>query len=83
MLRIRLSRTGKNKQPSYRIVVAEARMPRDGRYVDQIGQYHPLFDPPRIEVAEEKVRLWLSRGAQPSDTVERLLRVKGILEKAG
>ena len=83
MLRIRLSRVGKNKQPSYRIVVAEARTPRDGKFVEQIGYYSPLFDPPKIEMAEEKAKLWLSRGAQPSETVGRLLRVKGILQKDG
>ena len=83
MLRIRLARTGKKKQPSYRIVVAERHTPRDGKFVDQIGHYNPLFDPPQVVVAEEKARLWLSRGAQPSEPVERLLRVRGILEKAG
>jgi small subunit ribosomal protein S16 len=82
MLRIRLTRTGKKKQPSYRIVVAEARMPRDGKFIEHIGYYNPLFDPPSLEVAEDKARLWLSRGAKPSATVERLLQVKGILEKA-
>ena len=83
MLRIRLARTGKKKQPSYRIVVAERNNPRDGKFVDQIGHYSPLFDPPQIVVAEEKARLWLSWGAQPSEPVQRLLRVRGILEKAG
>ena len=78
MLRIRLRRVGKNKQPSYRIVVAEARTPRDGACVEQVGHYGPLTDPPTLVVAEEKVRRWLSLGAQPSDTVARLLRVKGI-----
>ena len=82
MLRIRLSRTGKKKQPSYRIVVADAGMPRDGKFIDHIGYYNPLLDPPGLEVAENKARLWLGRGANPSATVERLLQVKGILEKA-
>ena len=82
MLRIRLRRTGKKKQPSYRIVVADARAPRDGKFVDQVGHYDPLTDPPTVVLAEEKIRNWLAHGAQPSDTVARLLQVKGVLEKA-
>lgn len=78
MLRIRLRRVGKKKQPSYRIVVADSRSPRDGKFVDQVGHYNPLLDPPTIEVSEEKVRRWIGLGAQPSDTVHRLLKVKGI-----
>ena len=81
MLRIRLRRVGKKKQPSYRIVVADARAPRDGKFVDQVGHYNPLTDPPTVVVAEERVRHWLSQGAQPSDTVERLLKVKGIVRE--
>ncbi len=83
MLRIRLRRTGKKKQPSYRIVVADSRAPRDGKFVDQVGHYDPLTDPPTVVLAEEKIRNWLAHGAQPSDTVARLLQVKGVLEKAG
>jgi len=83
VLRIRLRRTGKKKQPSYRIVVADSRAPRDGKFVDQVGHYNPLTDPPTVVLAEEKIRNWLGHGAQPSDTVARLLQVKGILEKAG
>ena len=82
MLRIRLRRTGKKKQPSYRIVVADARAPRDGKFVDQVGHYDPLTDPPTVVLAEEEIRNWLAHGAQPSDTVARLLQVKGVLEKA-
>jgi small subunit ribosomal protein S16 len=82
MLRIRLRRVGKKKQPSYRIVVADIRAPRDGKFVEQVGHYNPLTDPPTVVVAEEKIRHWLSIGAQPSETVERLLRVKGILQEA-
>lgn len=81
MLRIRLRRVGKKKQPSYRIVVADSRAPRDGKFVDQVGHYNPLLDPPTIEVSEEKVRRWIGLGAQPSDTVNRLLQVKGITAK--
>ena len=83
MLRIRLRRVGKKKQPSYRIVVAEITAPRDGKFVEQVGHYNPRTDPPTLVVAEEKVRHWLSQGAQPSNTVSRLLQVKGIIQKAG
>ena len=83
MLRIRLRRVGKKKQPSYRIVVADARAPRDGRFVEQIGHYNPLTDPPTVVLEEEKAIHWLRQGAQPSDPVGRILRFKGVLEKAG
>ena len=83
MLRIRLRRVGKKKQPSYRIVVAEITAPRDGKFVEQVGHYDPMTDPPTLVIAEEKVRHWLGQGAQPSDTVSRLLQVKGIVQKAG
>ena len=81
MLRIRLMRVGKKKQPSYRIVVAEARSPRDGAYVDKVGFYNPRTDPPTIQIDEEKALYWLRRGAQPSEPVEWMLRKLGILEK--
>jgi small subunit ribosomal protein S16 len=83
MLRIRLRRVGKKKQPSYRIVVADVRAPRDGAFVDQVGHYNPLTDPPTVVVNEDKVRHWLSVGAQPSDTVSQILKKQGVLEKAG
>ena len=82
MLRIRLRRVGKKKQPSYRIVVADARAPRDGAIVEQVGHYNPLTDPPTIVVDAEKVKRWISVGAKPSDTVERILVKEGVLEKA-
>jgi small subunit ribosomal protein S16 len=82
MLRIRLRRVGKKKQPSYRIVVADIRAPRDGAIVDQVGHYNPLTDPPTIVLDEEKVQHWLGVGAQPSDTVGRILQKKGVTEKA-
>ena len=72
---------GKKGQPSYRIVVADSRAPRDGRYVEWIGQYDPLVDPPGVVLDEEKTLAWLKKGAQPSDAVQRILRWKGILEK--
>ena len=80
MLRIRLMRVGKKKQPSYRIVVADARSPRDGAYVDKVGFYNPRTDPPTIQIDEEKALYWLRRGAQPSEPVKRMLRKLGILD---
>jgi small subunit ribosomal protein S16 len=79
MVRIRLRRTGKKKQPSYRVVVADSESPRDGRFIENIGFYNPRTDPPTIEIQEDRARYWLSVGAQPSDPVVRLLRKVGIL----
>ena len=78
MLRLRLRRTGKKKQPSYRIVVAEARTPRDGRFIEQVGTYNPLTDPPMVVLQQERISYWLRHGAQASDVVGRLLGAKGI-----
>ncbi|MBI4337131.1 MAG: 30S ribosomal protein S16 [Chloroflexi bacterium] len=80
MLRIRLRRVGAKKQPSYRIVITDARSPRDGAYVDLLGTYNPLTDPPTIVLDTEKAKHWLQRGAQPSSPVERMLRKLGVLE---
>ncbi len=81
MLKIRLKRVGKKGSPSYRIVVADSRAPRDGAYVEWIGHYDPLVDPPKVTLDEEKTVLWLKRGAQPSEPVQRIFRWNGILEK--
>ena len=81
MLRIRLRRVGKKKQPQYRIVVADSRAPRDGAFVDQVGSYNPRVDPPAIVLDEEKALRWLRQGAQPSDPVQRMLQKFGVLEK--
>ena len=81
MLRIRLRRVGKKGQPSYRIVVADSRAPRDGAYVEWIGQYEPLYDPPKVTLNEEKAIGWLKKGAQPSEPVERIFNWNGIYEK--
>ena len=81
MLRIRLTRVGKRNQPSYRIVVVDARSPRDGAFVDLLGHYNPLTDPPTTTVDESKALKWLRNGAQPSNPVEQILRKHGILEK--
>lgn len=77
MVRIRLRRTGKTKKPAYRVVVADSRAPRDGRFIEIIGHYNPLTDPPRIEIDKEKAAAWLKKGAQPSNTVRQLLARAG------
>lgn len=81
MLRIRLSRVGKKKQPQYRLVVADARAPRDGAFIEIIGHYNPLTDPATITIDEERALKWLRHGAQPSETAAKLLSKQGILEK--
>jgi small subunit ribosomal protein S16 len=81
MLRIRLKRVGKKKQPSYRIVVADSRTPRDGSVVEQLGHYNPLTDPPTIKYNEERALKWLRQGAQPSEPVALILKSGGTLEK--
>ena len=80
MLRIRLRRVGKKKQPMYRIVVADSRAPRDGAFVEALGQYYPLENPSTILLDAERTRMWLDRGAQPSDRVAKLLAIKSIAE---
>ncbi len=80
-VRIRLTRMGCKKRPFYRIVVAKSTSPRDGGTIDQIGYYDPISPDKRVEIDEEKALLWLSRGAQPSDTAAYLLKGKGILAK--
>ena len=77
--RIRLKRMGAKKRPFYRVVVADARAPRDGRFIDTLGTYNPLVKPAEVILNSDKVQLWLSRGAQPSDTVKRLLTREGFL----
>jgi small subunit ribosomal protein S16 len=81
MVRIRLRRTGKTKQPSYRVVVADSESPRDGRFIENIGIYNPRRDPPVIEIQEDRALYWLSQGAQPTESMERLLRKVGIMQK--
>src|SRR6185436_13877483 len=80
MLRMRLRRTGARKQPRYRVVIAEARAPRDGAFVDSIGFYDPLTEPATVRIDGDKARDWLSKGVQPSDTVIRLLKGVGLGE---
>ena len=76
MLRIRLRRVGKKKQPSYRVVVADARSPRDGRFVDKVGFYNPLTDPPTVNIDQDKLQSWIKKGAVPSESVQKLLNIK-------
>lgn len=81
MLRIRLRRTGKTKRPSYRFVVADSRAPRDGDFLETLGIYDPLTDPPTINVDEAKTREWIAKGAQPSETAAKLLKRAGVTAK--
>lgn len=81
-VRIRLTRVGATKQPTYRFVVADSRSARDGRSLDTLGHYNPRTDPVEIQVDAEKASKWLGLGAQPSDTVARLFRKAGILPEA-
>ena len=81
MLRIRLARLGFKNQPYYRLVVADSRAPRDGAFVDVVGHYNPRTDPATLVVDEEKARKWLQQGATPSESVAKLLRRQGVLEK--
>ena len=80
MVRIRLRRMGKKKQPTYRIVVADARSPRDGKFIEIIGNYAPTRQPKILNIDGERARYWLSVGAQPSDTVQYLLQKAGVIE---
>ncbi|MFC1985481.1 30S ribosomal protein S16 [Chloroflexota bacterium] len=82
MVKIRLRRVGAKKRPSYRLVVADSRAPRDGAFISIIGHYNPLTDPETVVIDKEKALHWLSQGAQPTDTVARLLSKVGILEKS-
>jgi small subunit ribosomal protein S16 len=81
-VRIRLTRVGATKQPSYRLVVADSRSARDGRSIETIGHYNPRTDPIELKIDEAKAKAWLAKGAQPSDTVARLFRSAGVLPAA-
>ncbi|MEX0991393.1 MAG: 30S ribosomal protein S16 [Actinomycetota bacterium] len=81
MVRIRLRRMGAKKRPFYRVVVTDQRNPRDGRFIEIIGKYHPMDDPSLIEIDEEKALGWLDQGAQPSAAVQKLLVHAGIWDK--
>ena len=78
-VRMRLARVGSKKNPIYRVVIADSRSPRDGRFIEIVGRYNPQHDPSLIEFDEDKVKDWLSKGAQPSETVTRLLQKSNLL----
>ena len=80
-VKIRLKRVGKKKAPSYRVVVADSRSPRDGRIIDSLGWYNPLVEPSAIHIDEEKALKWLNVGAQPTESAASLLKRTGIMER--
>ncbi|OYD06455.1 30S ribosomal protein S16 [Paludifilum halophilum] len=80
-VKIRLKRMGAKKAPFYRVVVADSRSPRDGRFIEEIGTYNPLTKPAQVNIDEEKALKWLATGAQPSDTVKSLFRNEGLMKK--
>jgi small subunit ribosomal protein S16 len=77
-VKLRLTRVGSKKNPIYRVVVADSRSPRDGKFIDIVGRYNPQTEPSLIELDEAKVRDWLGKGAQPTEPVARLLKIKNI-----
>ncbi|SHE27538.1 30S ribosomal protein S16 [Alkalibacter saccharofermentans] len=79
-VKIRLKRIGANKKPFYRIVVADSRSPRDGKFIEEIGYFNPLTEPVEFKVEDEKAKKWLANGAQPSDTVKALFKKNGIIK---
>ncbi len=80
MVKIRLKRTGAKKSPCYRVVVADERSPRDGRFIEEIGFYNPLTNPAEVKINAESAKKWLANGAQPTETVKTLLKKSGILD---
>ncbi len=80
-VKLRLRRMGKKKQPIYKVVAADSRSPRDGKFLEAIGLYNPLTNPSTIDIKEDRALYWLNAGAQPTDTVKSLLRKKGIILK--
>ena len=78
-VKIRLRRMGAKKAPFYRIVVADSRYPRDGRFIEEVGYYDPTKEPSVIKIDAEKAKKWLANGAQPTDTVKALLKIEGVL----
>ena len=80
-VKIRLTRVGKKKQPSYRVVVADSRSPRDGRIIENIGWYNPRVEPSAIHIDEDKAISWLQKGAQPTESVTLLLKKVGVMDR--
>ena len=81
-VKIRLRRMGAKKTPFYRIVVADSRAPRDGRFIEELGYYNPLTEPKTVKIDNEKVAKWLKNGAKPTETVERLFKNSGLYDNA-
>ncbi len=79
-VKIRLRRMGAKKTPFYRVVVADSRYPRDGRFIEELGTYNPLAEPSEFKIDAEKAKKWIANGAQPTDTVKALLKKNGIIE---
>jgi small subunit ribosomal protein S16 len=79
-VKIRLKRMGAKKNPFYRIVVADSRSPRDGRFIEEIGYYNPLTEPKTIKIDNEKAKQWMKNGAKPTETVEKLFKESGVYE---
>ena len=79
-VKIRLKRMGAKKAPFYRVVVADSRYPRDGRFIDEIGTYNPLTDHATVEIDADKAKKWVANGAQPTDTVKALLKISGVIK---
>ena len=80
MVKIRLTRMGQKKAPFYRVVVADSRYPRDGRFIEEIGYYNPLTEPAEVKIDAELAKKWLANGAQPTETVKDLLKKSGIVD---
>jgi small subunit ribosomal protein S16 len=81
VVKLRLMRMGATKRPFYRVVVADSRSARDGRFIENIGKYHPLEDPSVVDIDEDRALYWLSQGAQPTEQVRKLLKIEGIWER--
>ena len=80
MVKIRLTRIGAKKAPCYRVVVADSRYPRDGRFIDLVGTYNPMTDPAEVKLDAEKAKVWIAKGAQPTETVKALFKKNGIID---
>ena len=80
MVKMRLTRMGQKKAPFYRVVVADSRYPRDGRFIEEIGYYNPLTEPAEVKIDADKAKAWLGKGAQPTETVKDLLKKSGIID---
>ena len=77
-VKIRLTRLGKKKQPTYRVIVADERSPRDGRFIDELGFYDPTQEPSVVQIDTDKAKDWIAKGAKPTDTVAKLLKIAGL-----